>query len=98
MAGDSDGRYGYRAWDRRPGDGVDPSVMLDAAEVIYEVAAQAPVPPYAGYPIRLTGIARTQPGIMDVLGVGPVPLMQDTPTRQDSGMQGTLRPSLGSAS
>lgn len=91
----ADGRYSYRAWDRRPGDGVDPSVMLDAAEVIYEVAAQAPTPPAAGYPIRLTGIARTQPGITDVLGVGPVPLMQDTETRQDSGSPGTLRPATG---
>ena len=25
----ADGRYGYRAWDRRPGDGVDPSVATD---------------------------------------------------------------------
>jgi hypothetical protein len=84
----ADGRYGYRAWDRRPGDGVDPTVLLNPVEVIEGVALQAPMP----YPAdinqpRLLGVERTQPGIFDVLGVGPVPLMQDTPTRQDSGMQ-----------
>lgn len=86
----ADGRYSYRAWDKRPGDDVDPSVVLDPAQLIFAVATQAPVPldadPNAP---RLQGIERTQPGIMDVLGVGPVPLMQDTPTRQDSGMQPT---------
>jgi hypothetical protein len=85
----ADGRYGYRAWDRRPGDGVDPSVALDAAQVIYEIEANNPVPLPAGYQVRLMGTERTQPGIVDVLGVGPVPLMRDTPTRQDSGMQPT---------
>jgi hypothetical protein len=85
----ADGRYGYRAWDRRPGDGVDPSVLLDASEVVYEVATQNPVPLPAGYQPRLLGVERTQPGIVDVLGVGPGALMQDTPTRQESGMQPT---------
>jgi hypothetical protein len=85
----ADGRYGYRAWDRRPGDGVDPSVVLDPANLIMAVAAQAPMPLPAGYQPRLMGTERTQPGIVEVLGVGPVPLMQDTPTRQDSGMQPT---------
>lgn len=87
MMEQSDGRYGYRAWDRRPGDDVDPSVMLNPAEVIFAVATTAPQPLPAGYVPRLMGTERTQPGIVDVLGVGPVPLMQDTPTRQDSGMQ-----------
>jgi hypothetical protein len=87
MMEDSDGRYGYRAWDRRPGDGVDPSVYLTPEELIYAVAETAPMPLPAGYQVRLTGTERTQPGIMDVLGVGPVPLMQDMPARQDSGMQ-----------
>lgn len=85
----ADGRYGYRAWDRRAGDGVDPSVLLDGAETTYAVMAQNPVPLPAGYQPRLLGAPRTQPGIMDVLGVGPVPLMNDTPTRQESGMQPT---------
>jgi hypothetical protein len=85
----ADGRYGYRAWDVRPGDGVDPSVALDASEVIFEIEALNPTPLPAGYQVRLVGTERTQPGIVDVLGVGPVPLMQDTPTRQDSGMQPT---------
>lgn len=86
----SDGRYGHRAWDRRPGDGVDPSVLLTPADTIMAVATVAPVPPDADPNApRLQGVERTQPGIMDILGVGPVPLMQDTPTRQDSGMQPT---------
>jgi hypothetical protein len=83
----ADGRYGYRAWDRRPGDGVDPSVVLDAAETIFEIEALNPPPLPAGYQPRLTGVERTQPGIVEVLGVGPVPLMTDTATRQESGMQ-----------
>lgn len=84
----ADGRYGYRAWDRRPGDAVDPSVALTPEQVIVEVALTAPVPlPADVNQPRLTGVERTQPGITDVLGVGPVPLMQDTPTRQESGMQ-----------
>lgn len=82
----ADGRYGYRAWDRRPGDGVDPSVVLSPADTLYSLMLQAPPPPPAGYQPRLTGVPRTQPTINDVLGVGPAPLMQDTPTRQDSGM------------
>jgi hypothetical protein len=84
----ADGRYGYRAWDRRPGDGVDPSVSLTPVETIFAIATQVPVPPPAdpNQP-RLLGYERSQPGITEVLGVGPVPLMQDTPTRQESGMQ-----------
>lgn len=85
----ADGRYGYRAWDRRPGDGVDPSVMLDGAQTVAEVAMLNPVPLPSGYQPRLMGTERTQPGIVDVLGVGPVPLMTDTATRQESGMQPT---------
>jgi hypothetical protein len=91
----ADGRYGYRPWDRRPGDGVDPSVMLTPEQVIHEAGYLTPQPPMARPGPRLTGIERTQPGIVDVLGVGPETLMQDTPTRQDSGMQGTARPALG---
>ena len=82
----SDGWYGYRAWDRRPGDDVDPTVALDPAAVISEIEVLNPTPLPAGYVPRLMGTERTQPGIVDVLGVGPTPLMQDTPTRQDSGM------------
>lgn len=86
MMEQSDGRYGYRAWDRRPGDGVDPSVTLNPAQLIAEVEVLNPLPTPAGYQPRLIGTERTQPGIVEVLGVGPVPLMQDKPTRQDSGM------------
>ncbi len=97
MGSEADGRYGYRAWDRRLGDGVDPSVMLGPEELILAVATQVPVPGSANpNQPRLLGVTeRTQPGIMDVLGVGSAPLMQDTETRQDSGMQGTLRNSTG---
>ena len=88
----ADGRYGYRAWDRRPGDGVDPSVLLSPVETIVGIAEQVPMPAPAGVGPRFLGRVRTQPGIVDVLGMGPTTgLMQDTPTRQDSGMQGTMR-------
>lgn len=92
----ADGRYGYRAWDRRVGDGVDPSVMLTPEDLIMAVATMAP-PPRSADPNqpRLLGYERTQLQIQDVLGVGPTTLMQDTETRQDSGMQGTLRNSTG---
>jgi hypothetical protein len=83
----ADGRYGYRAWDRRPGDGVDPSVSLGPVELIYSIMAQTPPPLSAAITPRLLGYERTQPGIVEVLGVGPAPLMQDTPTKQESGMQ-----------
>lgn len=93
----ADGRYGHRAWDRRPGDGVDPSVVLTPDETVLGIVAQSPFPMPAPYTKRLLGMERTQPGIVDVLRVGPAsPLMQDTPTRQDSGMQGTSRFSAGS--
>lgn len=85
----SDGRYGYRAWDRRPGDGVDPSpVLLDPEQTIFEVAVQAPMPAPATPPVTLTGRVRTQPTVYDVLQVAPTGglLMNDTPTRQDTGM------------
>lgn len=83
----ADGRYGYRAWDRRPGDGVDPSVLLDPVETIAEIEMQAPMPPPAGVYPRFTGVERTQLSIADVLQVGPTVLMRD----QDAGMPGTLR-------
>jgi hypothetical protein len=81
----ADGRYGYRAWDRRPGDDVDPSVALNAAEVVYEVANTAPPPVPAGVYPRFVGAERVPPTIDDVLNVGLVPLTDP------SGMQGTLR-------
>lgn len=83
--GSADTRYGYRAWDRRPGDGVDPSLMLDAAGVIAEVSALAPEPLSAGAPLRFLGFDRVQPTIDDVLRVGPVGQIEP------QGMQGTLR-------
>jgi hypothetical protein len=95
MIAGADTRYGYRAWDRRPGDGVDPSpVALNPAETILAVENQVPFPVPAGVPMRFIGMVRTPPTIEDVLDVGAQPLMQDTPTRQDSGMQGTLRPAM----
>lgn len=96
MLEQADGRYGYRAWDRRPGDSVDPSTALTPIETVYSVMGTAPTPlPADVNQPRLLGVERTQPGIVEVLGVGPVPLMQDTETRQDSGMQGTSRDSMG---
>lgn len=81
----ADGRYGYRAWDRRPGDGVDPSVVLTPDETIYGIMAQSPVPLPAGYTPRLLGRPRTELEIEDVLAVGPMGMMQDTYTKQESG-------------
>lgn len=89
MSDKADGRYGYRAWDRRPGDGVDPSVVLTPEETVYEIANTSPFPMPAPYQPRLMGGERTQPGIVEVLQVGPAVLMRDTPTRQESGMQPT---------
>lgn len=91
-----DTRYGYRAWDRRPGDNVDPSLALGPEETIYGIMAQAPVPPSAGIMPRLLGYARGEMTIEDVLHVGPGPtLMRNTPTRQDAGVEATLRPATG---
>jgi hypothetical protein len=89
----SDGRYGYRAWDVRPGDNVDPSLLLDPAQVVAEIAAQSPPPVPAGYQPRLTGMVRDQPRIEDVLGLAPVGglLIQD----KDEGGESTLRPATG---
>jgi hypothetical protein len=95
MADGADSNYSVNPWMAqapRPGDGVDPTVILNPEETILAVMAQAPVPLPAGYTPRLLGYERDEPGIVDVLGVNSVPLMQDTETRQDSGMQGTLRP------
>jgi hypothetical protein len=93
-------QYSFRAWDRRPGDGVDPSpVVLNPVQTIMEVEATAPMPLPA--PVTLNGSApafgKQVPTIEDVLRVSPTGglLMNDTPTRQDSGMQGTLRPATG---
>jgi hypothetical protein len=98
MVDQPDGRYGYRAWDRRPGDNVDPSVALAPEEVVFEVANTAPMPLPAPALPRFFGAEHLPPTIEDVLSVAPVGgvLMNDTPTRQDSGMQGTSRYSLGS--
>lgn len=99
-AASADGRYGHRAWDRpktRPGEGVDPSPNLNPAETVFALMAQAPPPPPAQVGPRFHGMQRSQPGVVDVLSVAPTggSLMQDTPTRQDSGMQGSSRYSLG---
>lgn len=71
MTDAADGRYGYRAWDRRPGDNVDPSVALNAAEVVAEVANLAPQPVPAGVYPRFLGAERLPPTLDDVLAVGP---------------------------
>lgn len=94
----ADSNYSINPWMRtvaRPGDNVDPSPLLDAVGVVEASLEASPLPPPAGYTLRLTGMPRDQLRVEDVLQVGPAPLMQDTPTRQDSGMQGTLRPSQG---
>lgn len=94
----ANGSYGISPWMRpevRLGDDVDPSPLLDGESMVAQmVALNQPAPP-AGYTPRLLGYERPELGILDVLDVGPNTLMQDTPTRQDSGMQGTLRPATG---
>lgn len=96
MTAGADANYSINPWmnpTARVGDNVDPSMALDAMGVIAEIEANNPLPPAAGQPMRLLGMERTQPGIVDVLGVGPVSgLMQDTESRQDSGQPGTVRP------
>jgi hypothetical protein len=84
----ADTRYGYRAWDRRPGDDVDPSVALGPEEVIVAVEMLAPPPEAAGPPVRFLGAPRSQPTISDVLSLSPA-------TGAAEGQPGTLRPSTG---
>lgn len=93
----ADTNYSPNPWMRpetRLGDDVDPSVWLDPAGTIVGIMAQAPIPEPAGITPRL-GYPQGEAGIVDVLGNQSFTLMKDTPTRQDSGMQGTLRPSQG---
>ncbi len=90
----ADGNYSINPWNRpqqRLGDDVDPSVFLDPAMLIYEVATTAPMVPPAGRPQIFLGYERPEPGINDVLQIGPASLMANSP----DGMQGTLGPSLG---
>jgi hypothetical protein len=89
----ADANYSINPWmnPSRPGDAVDPSQSLSAEELVLEVAMLAPPPPSAGYTPRLTGYPRTQPGIGEVLGVGPATLLKDN----DAGVQSTLRPATG---
>ena len=95
MIAAADGNYSFNPWMRpevRLGDDVDPSPVLDGMAVVAEMVALTPEPPSAGYTPRL-GYPTGEPTIEDVLAVGPsAGLMRDTPTSQDSGMQGTLRP------
>lgn len=91
---DADTNYSFNPWMNpvvRPGDNVDPSVLLDPAETIYAVANQVPMPAPAGYTPRL-GYPTGEPTIMDVLDAQSFVAARDTATSQDTGMQGTLRP------
>lgn len=93
----ADANYSFNPWMRpevRLGDDVDPGVWLDPADTIVAIMAQSPIPPPAGYTPRL-GYPVGEPGIEEVLNEQSYTLMRDTPTRQDSGMQGTLRPASG---
>lgn len=98
MTDAADGNYSFNPWMRpevRLGDNVDPSPVLDGMAVVAEMVATNPTPPPAGYTPRV-GYPTDEPTIEDVLAVGPASgLMRDTPTSQDSGMQGTLRPATG---
>lgn len=93
---DADSNYSFNPWmrpEQRLGDDVDPSPVLSPVETIYGIMLQSPMPPPAGITPRL-GYPQGEPGVVDVLGVGPNTLMRDTPTSQDSGQPGTLRDSL----
>lgn len=91
--------YSINPWmnPNRPGDRVDPTedVAYGPENTLMSLYAQSPVPPSAGRPVRYGSGERVQPGIVEVLNIGPFTLMRDTPTRQESGMQGTLRPATG---
>lgn len=96
MTAGADGNYSINPWMRpevRVGDDLDPSPGLDPAEIMYEVAALTPIPPPAPLQPRFLGFENAPPTIEDVLTMGPRVLMQDTPTKQESGQPGTLTPS-----
>jgi hypothetical protein len=93
----ADTNYSFNPWMAaapRQGDNVDPSPALGPVETIQGIMDLNPLPPPAGYTQRL-GYENREPTIMDVLTIGPNVLMRDTPTRQESGMQGTMRPAAG---
>lgn len=101
----ADGNYSFNPWmrpDPRPGDNIDPSVMLSQDEVLAELSIPADVartirPPVGNNPFPpRTGYEKRQPELRDVLAVATYTAMRDMPTRQDSGMQGSSTPSLGS--
>ena len=96
----ADSNYSINPWMRpeeRLGDTDEtmPPLALGPEEVISGLLSASPVPPAAGYQPRLLGAEQMEPGIVDVLNVGPAVLMRDTPTSQDSGQPGTLRNSNG---
>lgn len=66
----------------------DLSMTADQIRLIRPTVGNEPFPPRTGY-------QKTTMTIMDVLRIGSDSLISDTPTRQDSGMQGSVGPSLG---
>lgn len=96
-----DTRYGYRAWDVRPGDNVDPTpvVAYDPGQLFLDIEVAFPYPGRPGpwRQPRFLGAPRRQPTVTDVVNLPPVGgmLLRDTETHQDSGMVGTSRPALG---
>lgn len=88
-----DSNYSFNPWMRQPLPGMEPDILgievLQAQEMIEAISEQVPPPPTAGYTPRLLGVERTQPGILDVLNVGPVGGLDD------AGFQGSLRDTLG---
>jgi hypothetical protein len=63
------------------------SMPAEEIRAIRPRVGNVPFPPREGY-------EKHEPTLMDVLMVGPDTLRQDTPTKQDSGMQGTQGPTL----
>ena len=77
----ADSNYSFNPWmnpKNRPGDGVDPSVALNPAEIVSAVYNTAPQPPPAAISPRFLGYERLPLTIEDVLMIGPAPLMQDS--------------------
>lgn len=93
----ADGWYGYRPWDHRPtdlrpGDRVDPSTLLGPVEILTEFEMVNPIPAPAMDQPRLLGVERTEPGIVDVLGMGADSgLLRGN----EGGIESTMRPASG---
>lgn len=85
----ADSNYSFNPWmrpEQRLGDNVDPSPVMSPVETIYSIMLQSPIPAPAGLTPR-EGYPQGEPGIADVLGVGPTVTLRDS----DMGQPGTLR-------